>query len=473
MTAGIKLNDKPTILAFIRKVIDESDELIKHLVNFKKDEIIFQQGDTLTYLYLLLEGSVILNHTRSDGSSLDLVHLDPGNFVGLVAFSTGNPSLTTCRVKENIRALRIEQNEFEQYMNDHPRLRHPLQQLMMNNMTDRFMQNVQLESKMNALNQKLEEEGEQLREAYRQLENSQQKMIHQEKMATLGELVAGFAHEVNNPAAALIRSSEMLREIFVDGDHDEILQQMFLIGLKSAPVSSEETRIRMNNMDAEFAEIRDRSMMRKLAQMPEEALDLIRDQRKVYPLERLLRRFEAGRLIHNIEIASNRIANLVKSLKSYSRQDYRDDGMIDIREGIKDTVQILSNRLKYMDVNLELNEVPETCGRMGELNQVWTNILVNACDVLETGGHIDIICRQEGKKIKVIISDNGPGIPEEILDRIFEANFTTKNQGARFGLGLGLAISSEIIQQHGGTLKAANNENGGARFEILLPVKKC
>jgi C4-dicarboxylate-specific signal transduction histidine kinase len=473
MKAGIKLNDKPTILTFIRSVIEESEELKNHLVHFEGDEVLFRQGETLTYLYLLLEGSVILNHTREDGSSLDLVHLDPGNFVGLVAFSTGNPSLTTCRVKDEIKALRIAQDEFEQYMNDHPRLRHPLQQLMMNNMTDRFMQNVQLESKMNALNLKLEEEGEQLREAYRKLEDSQQKIIHQEKMATLGELVAGFAHEVNNPAAALIRSSEMLREIFVDGDHDEILQHMFLMGLQSAPVSSEDTRKRMQDMTREFSEIRDRSILRKLAQMPEEALEHIRKYREEQSLERLLRRFEAGRLIHNIEIASSRIANLVKSLKSYSRQDHREDGMIDIREGIRDTVQILSNRLKYMDVNIELDDIPETCGRMGELNQVWTNILVNACDVLENGGHIDIICKKEGRKIMVEISDNGPGIPEEILDRIFEPNFTTKNQGARFGLGLGLAISSEIVQQHGGSLKASNNDSGGARFTILLPVRKC
>jgi signal transduction histidine kinase len=99
---------------------------------------------------------------------------------------------------------------------------------------------------------------------------------------------------------------------------------------------------------------------------------------------------------------------------------------------------------------------------------------VNACDALPDGGNISIKTKSEGDfKIVVLISDNGPGISEEIIDRIFEPNFTTKNQGAEFGLGLGLAISNEIIRQHGGFITVSNREQGGAQFKIILPVREC
>ena len=468
------LNNRKVILRFITRAVDETEELQRLLVTFKKGDVLFRQGESLSHLYLLLEGSVTLNHKRDDGSNVEMIRLDPGHFVGLVAFTTGNTSLTSATANKNCRALQLEQNEFEQYVNDHPRLRHPLQQLMMSNMTDRFLKNMELESKMHFLNEQLEEEGEQLKEAYRQLEESHQKLVHQEKMATLGELVAGFAHEVNNPASALLRSSEALIGNYQALPGDDPRSQMFQIGLASQPISSNEIRERMLVVQKKFPWVSERATVRKLAQMPEEAHNIIIEHKKKISLEVLTQQFEGGKFIHNIQVASERIANLVKSLKSYSRHDNNQLEMIDLRDGIKDTILVLSNRLKYLDVELQLDDIPETCGNVGELNQVWTNIIVNACDVLNDGEKLKIKTRSEGDhKIVVEISDHGPGIPKELIERIFEPNFTTKNQGAKFGLGLGLAISNEIIRQHGGFIRATNKEKGGAKFEIILPVKKC
>ncbi len=467
------LNNREVILKFIRRAVSESQELRSLVVPFKKGDVLFSQGDSLKYLYLLLKGSVGLKRQNEDGSSLNLLKLEPGHFVGIMAFSTGNDSLTTAHTLEDSEALRVNQDEFEKYMNDHPRLRHPLQQLMMSNMADRFKKNLQLESKMHQLNQKLEEEGEQLKEAYEQLENSHQKLVHQEKMATLGELVAGFAHEVNNPASALLRSSESLITNFEMLSDDSNLSKMFSIGLRFIPMSSNDIRKRMILVQKKFPWIAERSVIRKLAQMPEEAYKIVESNQKKIPVEKLVQQFEAGKFIHNIQVASERIANLVKSLKSYSRLDNNEADLIDVRDGINDTILVLSNRLKYLDVTLELNDIPKTMGHLGELNQVWTNILVNACDVLPNGGGLSIKTKAEGDfKIIIEISDNGPGIPEEHINRIFEPNFTTKNQGAQFGLGLGLAISNEIIRQHGGFIRVSNKKEGGAKFEIILPVKE-
>ena len=269
-----------------------------------------------------------------------------------------------------------------------------------------------------------------------------------------------------------MRSAENLIEIYSTFEESDSTYRLFKLGLQSEPLDSSELRKHMLKIEKQFPWVHDRSSVRKLAQMPDNALEIIKDQRKKMDIESLINHFEAGRMIHNIRIASNRIANLVKSLKSYSRQDQNKEEFIDIREGIKDTVLVLSNRLKYVNLNLDLNDIPKTCVHVADLNQVWTNILVNACDALNDSGEITISTSHSEDNIFVEITDNGPGIPEEIIHRIFEANFTTKNQGAKFGLGLGLPISNEIIRRSGGTIEAENLKEGGAKFTIGIPVKE-
>ncbi|MDZ7806021.1 MAG: ATP-binding protein [Gracilimonas sp.] len=118
-----------------------------------------------------------------------------------------------------------------------------------------------------------------------------------------------------------------------------------------------------------------------------------------------------------------------------------------------------------------MNEIPKTCANIGDLNQVWTNIIVNACDAMKNQGALKISTEADEENIIVRISDSGPGIPEHIIPKIFEPNFTTKNQGAEFGLGLGLAISSEIIGHAGGRIDVKNKTEGGAEFLILIPIR--
>lgn len=144
--------------------------------------------------------------------------------------------------------------------------------------------------------------------------------------------------------------------------------------------------------------------------------------------------------------------------------------MIDIREGIHDTLQLTSNRIKYYDIDIDLEEVPFIRANAAALNQVWTNIILNAADAMGKNGALSIHCREEGGHIVVTIRDSGPGIKEEHLSNIFESNFSTKKSEVKFGLGLGLSISKDIVEQHGGTIKAGNREEGGAIFTVTLPV---
>ncbi len=473
MIKGFQKANRKEVLDLINRTVDSTPELQSLVVFFNSKDVLFKEGDSLSFLYLLLDGSVSLSHKKGDAPAFEVLKLEPGHFIGIVAFNTGNNSLTTATSLDKIKTLRFSQDDFEKYLNQHPSLRSPLQQLMMSNMTERFKVNLELESRLNSLNHTLEEEGAELKEAYQQLEDSHQKLVHQEKMATLGELVAGFAHEVNNPAASLLRSSESLITNFQYQSEKDPLAKMFQLGLHSAPLSSTEVRERMIQVQKRFPWVSERSMIRKLAQIADEGYLIIESYRKKVSIELLVQQHEAGKFIHNIQLSSERIANLVKSLKSYSRQDNNQAELVDIREGINDTILVLSNRLKYLNLELDLKDIPKTMVKLGELNQVWTNIIVNACDVLPDGGKLKISTKVEGEHAIIItISDNGPGIPEQLLSKIFEPNFTTKNQGAKFGLGLGLAISNEIVRQHGGFIRASNMKDGGAKFEILLPVKK-
>ncbi len=466
------LNDNEAILNFIRKLLNELDELQDQVMELKEGEVLFSQGEPLEYMYLILEGDIQLTRTQPDNSEVVLITLGPGSFAGLIAFTTGEPTLTSGRITKKGLALKMRPQQFEDYLNDHPRLKHPLQQLMLNNMIQRYKSNLRLQTKTHLLSKELNKERDELKKALLQLEETQQMLVHQEKMATLGELVAGFAHEVNNPASALMRSAENLIEIYGGLENSDIAFKLFKFGLKSEPVDSISLRKRMLGMEKRYPWIHDRAAIRKLAHMQDDALEIIDSHKKKGSLPELIDHFEAGKMIQNIRIASQRIANLVKSLKSYSRQDQNKEEVVDIREGIKDTVQVLSNRLKFVDLDLKLEDIPKTCVFIGDLNQVWTNIIVNACDAMEERGTLSITSKFEDNLIKVTFSDSGPGIPDTIMPHIFEPNFTTKKHGAQFGLGLGLAISNEIILQAGGSIQAENLNSGGAKFTVQLPVRK-
>ncbi|MBD3617257.1 MAG: cyclic nucleotide-binding domain-containing protein [Gracilimonas sp.] len=465
------LNDNAAILNFIHKLVDELDELQDQLMALNEGELLFSQGEPLEFMYLILEGNIQLTRTQPDDTEVALITLGPGSFAGLIAFTTGEPTLTSGRITTKGLALKMRPQQFEQYLNDHPRLKHPLQQLMLNNMILRYKSNLRLQTKTHLLSKELNKDRNNLKAAYKQLEETHQMLVHQEKMATLGELVAGFAHEVNNPASALMRSAENLVEIYTGFEDSDAAFKLFKFGLNSEPVDSSTLRKRMLDMEKKYPWIHERATIRKLAHMPDKALALINEFKKKGTLPDLVNHFEAGKMIQNIRIASRRIANLVKSLKSYSRQDQNKEQLADIREGINDTILVLSNRLKFVDLTLQLNEIPKTCVFVGDLNQVWTNIIVNACDAIEERGAISISTSYDDNLIKVKISDSGPGIPDEIMPHIFEPNFTTKNQGAKFGLGLGLAISNEIILQAGGSITAENRKQGGAEFTVTLPVR--
>ncbi len=192
-----------------------------------------------------------------------------------------------------------------------------------------------------------------------------------------------------------------------------------------------------------------------------------------------LRRLEAAtrlaETIRNISGVADRVQSLVGSLRGYLRgNDGRGDihAGVDVATGLDDALRMVSHRLDRVDVRRQYEPAPTIAARPGALQQVWSNLLVNALDAMNDEGQLSIRVAPEGATVRVEIADTGPGIPPEIESRIFEPRFTTKDGRVQFGLGLGLSISRQIVEEHHGTIDVESRP-GHTVFTVVLPAEQA
>lgn len=327
---------------------------------------------------------------------------------------------------------------------------------------------------------------------------STQALLQQsEKMAQLGTLTAGVAHELNNPASAIKRNADLL------SDQLELLnatqQKYDSLGLPendSSFLEDLKNRVRDCATEPPVLDSLTRSDLEQKWEMWLEdlgiengwlhspflaELDLTEEAQQ--QLEGLMQRgvlnvvllylnayFTASRMTAEIDSASSRISEIIKALKSYSYLDQAPMQMVDIHRGIEDTLLILRSKIRE-DIKIQrqyAEDLPEIYAYGSELNQVWTNLIDNAIDALPGGGQITIRSHWNKKWAVIEIEDNGTGIPEEIRGRIFDPFFTTKPVGE--GTGLGLDISYNIVvHKHHGDLKVSSKP-GLTCFEVWLPL---
>jgi len=283
----------------------------------------------------------------------------------------------------------------------------------------------------NTMMEILEMKNRELEEAYKELKQTQSQILQQEKMASIGQLAAGVAHEINNPMGFISSNLTTLSK-YVErlGEYLEI--QGKVIRGEVGPEELKEAEKRL-----------------KIGYIKEDMVDLIKES-----LE-----------------GAERVKKIVRDLKSFSRVDEAEEKMADINECIESTLNIVWNELKYKArVVKEYGDIPMTRCYPQQLNQVFMNLLVNAGHAIEKEGEIRIRTSNGGGKIKVEISDTGCGIPEEIRGRIFEPFFTTKEVGK--GTGLGLSITYDIIKKHGGEIEVESEVGKGTTFTITLPVRE-
>ncbi len=470
---------KEEFVQTIKEMLPDS-ELLQSLVrHFKEGDMILREFSKNDCLFVILDGYVS-QVKEGDKVNTRIDKQGPGDFIGLLSFQTGEPVFTSARAKTDVRTMAIDHDSYEELNEKFPEVSNTLQGLIFSNLSDRYRRVVTLHVEVDLLSQRLKLEQKQLRDTIRELEHTRNMLVSQEKMAVLGELTSGLAHEMNNPASALLRSVDylvnylpgMLEKASLLSDKG-LIRFFFDCGQKRVFSSSKEQREKAKKLAARFPHLK-RSDVRVLAEMGEEAfekiLPFVGKEKHKKLLDLYIEGFQAGVFMNGIRLSAARIEYLVKSLKSFSRQSQGKSEVMDIRTGIMETLNILGNHLKDIKVEVSLPDVMPVNCFAGEINQLWTNIIVNACDAMENRGNLFISCGMEGEEyVWVEIADSGPGVPDKYKKKIFDSSFTTKAAGGEFGLGIGLAITKSIVEKHQGTIEVFDRKGGGAVFKVRLP----
>lgn len=272
-----------------------------------------------------------------------------------------------------------------------------------------------------------------LQQAHDSMRENQEALLHNEKMASLGVLSAGVAHEINNPIGFIFSNFCTMSEGMTD-------IQTFV-----------------GTMDQVICSGADGDAIRTAW----------REGQTRHDVEYLLADFESltSETIEGLE----RVKQIVADLKSFTREDSGDMDLVDINECVRGAVNILSNQTKYhAQVHVEYGDIGKVRGYFGKLNQVFTNMIANANQAVDENGDIHIATRSQGDWVEIMFKDNGHGISEENMKLLFTPFFTTKPVGQ--GTGLGLSISHGFIEEHGGEIKVVSEVGVGTTFTISLPV---
>jgi signal transduction histidine kinase len=428
------------------------------LVTVEAGEVFLREDSPADRLFVILEGE--FRGTReADPSDPRVFVAKAGQVTGMLPFSrlTNFPLTTRAMVRSRVASLPKEQ--FTEMLHRIP----VLAQRLVGILSDR------------------------IREVTR---NEQQ----QEKMAALGKLSAGLAHELNNPASAARRAAESLAEAInalreantrLDAHTLSTEQRLLLSKLEGEIVEREAPVLDPLDRSDREDEIAGWLEKRSVAHSGQVAAGLIDAGFEYACLEQIAGHFPAevledvltrvsasllvGRLAKEIEHATARISDLVRAIKEYSHMDQMPEQEVDVHDGLETTLLILRHRLKQgISISREYDRtLPKVCAHPGELNQVWTNLIDNAVDAMKGKGELRIRTAREPRQVLVEISDNGMGIPPDVQKRIFEPFFTTKGVGE--GLGLGLDAVYRIVRNHHGEV-SFQSRPGDTRFQVRLPI---
>lgn len=426
-------------------------------------EQLFQPGKPITGTHIVLEGKIDI-YAIQNGSKREITIVEPGGITGYLPFSRGKTAGGTGQSIGKTQLMTFPAERMQELILNH----YELTQALVHVMTTRVRE-------FTALQQQ------------------------NEKMMALGKLSAGLAHELNNPAAAIVRGSASLKKhlqllpqtfkqviaIRMDDEQvDAVNNRMFdKLGQTGRPVL---TLMQQNTREDGLMDWLDEHQVENSPEIAEnfvefgfeaDDLDYFADhvpQQYLSPVFNWINNnLITEKMVNDIMESSQRISRLVNSVKNFTHMDKSQDKQLtDIHSGIRNTLTMLNHKLNKGNIELKENydlTLPQVSALVGELNQVWTNLIDNALDAMEvnTKGELEIKTQRDNEFVKVSISDNGPGIPEDIRQKIFDPFFTTKEIGK--GTGLGLDVVMRIVKQHRGSVKA-NSTPGRTEFIVCFPI---
>ncbi len=421
---------------------------------------------------VVLQGRVALSRTTEVGEVL-LHHDSTGPVIGLLALAQQRRAFFTARTTTETEVVHLSLEQLDRAVSTEPAVGDALTAVAIRALAERLRRSEQLQVERIRLNRDLEDERQRLATALHQLEQARLELVEQARFATLGELAAGIAHELNNPIAALRRAASYvgddLSTILTSHPQGELVTRAMAAARDRAPSSTADDRAKRRALiDA----LGDRALATRMAAAgiddPAEAAALAAQDESTLVLVEAAAGIGAS--VHNLDVASARIGELVASLKAYARPDLRPTEGVDVHQGIEDTIRLTAHRLRGIELVRRFGKLTPVRARAGQLDQLWTNLLVNAAEELDGSGRIEVVTDQlDEDHVRVRIIDDGPGIDPEVLPRVFEPRFTTKHGTVRYGLGLGLAITRRIVEQHGGTIEL-QSEPGRTVASVVLPI---
>jgi len=432
--------------------ISQAEEL--HL---KAGETYSRQGEPANAMYVILEG-----HLQGRGElngDVIVFDLGPGDVTGVLPYSRMKQFTVSQRAETDSRGLRFPASLFPDLIQKMPELTKRLVGLM----SDRIREVTRLEQQ-------------------------------RDRLASLGKLSAGLAHELNNPASAAKRAASQLGHMLKKiRDASVELGRRDLTPTQKAEIEKLEASFTQPDIvppDAlTISDLEDQidSLLRSHGQNDLWMLAAGLARRNIKPemveslfanldaetaraaLVRIAASVEIASLLHEIESSTSRISDLVGAIKEYTHMDQAPVLNVDVVKSLETTLTILNHKLKQgVVVQRDYQPVPLLVNSFGsELNQVWTNIIDNAIDAMHGKGELRVRTYRDDGCAVVEITDNGPGIPEEVEPHIFEPFFTTKGVGE--GTGLGLDTVQRIVKKHRGNIQV-NSKPGETRFQVWLPL---
>lgn len=428
-------------------------------VRLAPGEILFQEGSVGDQAYVIKEGQIEI-FKEANGHQVQLAVRQSGEMIGEIALLESTPRTASGRALSDSLLLTISQEQFDQLLNASP----SIARTMLNTITAR-------------------------------LRSTEVKLNQSAKMAQLGALTAGIAHEMNNPASAVMRGAEQFKTAFLQfmadagrlyalrasEDQVQALQELIQVvnfqAGRALPLDPIQRSDREAIFEAWLEEIGiDKAweyapVLAGMGYLPGELRQELRGfspESLPYVIPLITSRHHLFTMLDEISQGAERISEIVRALKSYVYLDQAPVQAVSIQDGLENTLVILRHKIKQ-GVEIERRydpALPPIQAYGSELNQVWTNLLDNAVDAMNGQGRLTLRTTWQDPWVIVDIGDSGPGIPPEVLPRLFTPFFTTKPLGQ--GTGLGLSISYNIVHKHGGEIKV-RSQPGETHFEVWLP----
>src|SRR6267154_3251675 len=432
--------------------LSQSEEM-----HIKAGETYVRQGEPADWMFVILEGQ--FQWRGEFGGETVILSGKPGDVTGVLPFSRMKQFTVNGRAVTDGRVLRFPTSQFSELVQKMPELTTRLVGLM----SDRIRETTRFEQQ-------------------------------RDRLASLGKLSAGLAHELNNPASAARRAASQLRDIL-----KKIKSASLELGRRDlTPTQKSE----IEKLEASFtqpdvvppdaltiSDLEDQidSLLRSHGQNDLWQLAAALARRNIQPsvleslfanlegdtaraaLVRIAASVEVASLLDEIESSTSRISDLVGAIKEYTHMDQSPVQNVDIVKSLETTLTILNHKLKQgVVVQRDYLQVPLLVNSFGsELNQVWTNIIDNAIDAMRGKGELRVRTYREDSCVVVEIGDNGPGISPEVQPHIFEPFFTTKGVGQ--GTGLGLDTAQRVVKKHRGNIQVSSKP-GDTRFQVWLPL---